>query len=58
MFTSYDKAIAAVLTGFVSVLALTGLNLPSFLTDPATVAVLSSVITGLVTYLVPNKKPV
>lgn len=57
MFTSFDKAIAAFLTALVSIIALTGLNLPDFFKDPATIAAIASVLSGIVTYFVPNKTP-
>ena len=55
MFTTIDKAIAALLTAVISILALLGLNLPAFVKDPATVAAITGVITAMVTWLVPNK---
>ena len=55
MFTSYDKAIAAFLTALLSILVMVGLPMPDFLKDPATIAAISGVLSGIVTYLVPNK---
>lgn len=55
MFTSYDKAIAALITPVISILVLAGL-VPEDLASEATIAALTAVVTGLVTYLVPNKE--
>lgn len=58
MFTSFDKALAAMIAAIVSMLVLWGLPVPAFMQDPTTQATIVTVITGIVTYLVPNKKPV
>lgn len=56
MFTSFDKAIAAFLTAVLSIAVLVGLPVPEFLKDPTMVATISGLLSGIVTYLVPNKK--
>lgn len=58
MFTSYDKAIAAFLTAILSMLVLWGLPVPDFLKDPTMVTTISGLLSGIVVYIVPNKKPV
>ena len=56
MFTTIDKAIAAVLGGIASFLMLQyGLEL-SFLT-PEMITMISSLVAGFLTYLVPNAPP-
>lgn len=57
MFTSYDKAIAAFLMAVVSIAVMAGLPVPEFLKDPTTMASVAGVLTGIITFLVPNKKP-
>ena len=55
MFTTFDKAIAGLLGGLLSVLALLGLPLPEFLQNPEMVATVSGFISALLVYLVPNR---
>lgn len=55
MFTTMDKALAAVVMGILSILNLAfGWNLGL---DPATVSGIIAALTPLVVYLIPNKKP-
>jgi zinc transporter ZupT len=56
MFTTIDKAIAAVLGGLVSFLALKFGIQADWLT-PDLINTLSVAIAGALVYLVPNKKP-
>ena len=55
MITSLDKAIAALIGALLPVLVAFGLDLPDFFKDPATVATISSVLAGILAWLVPNK---
>ncbi len=55
MFTSYDKAIAALIMPILSLLVLSGF-LPEGLATPEIVAGLTGIITGLAAYFVPNKE--
>jgi len=55
MFTTIDKAIAALITPVLSLLALYGL-LPEALTTPEIIGAFTALITSLVVYFVPNKK--
>lgn len=57
MFTTVDKAIAAVIGGLVSFLALQFGISADWLT-PELQVMISSAVSGLLTYLVPNKKPI
>lgn len=56
MFTTVDKAIAAVLGGLISFLALKfGVNVPWI--TPDLINTISIAVAGALTYLVPNKPP-
>jgi hypothetical protein len=55
MFTSWDKAIAAIVTPLLSILVLAGF-LPEDLATDGFIAGMTSALTGLVTWLVPNKE--
>lgn len=55
MFTSMDKAWAALVTGAVSVMVMLGMDVPEFLKGPEAVAAVSSVASMLAVYFVPNK---
>jgi hypothetical protein len=55
MFTTLDKALVAVVMGIVSLLNLTGIF--SFNLDPGTVQSIIAVITPILIYFIPNKKP-
>lgn len=56
MFTTIDKAIAAVLGGLISYAALKwGFN--ADWVTPEVLAVISSAVSGLLAYVVPNKAP-
>lgn len=54
MFTTVDKAIAAVLMGILSILVLAFPALQTFVT-PETAQVVAGILTPLVVYLVPNR---
>ena len=55
MFTSIDKAIAALIGAAVSIGVMLGLDVPPLFKDPAMVATVASVIAGALTWAVPNK---
>lgn len=55
MFTTFDKAIAAFLAAIISLLTLSHVALPGFLTDQTTQTAIAAFITGVITYLIPNK---
>lgn len=54
MITSFDKAIAAVLGGVLSIVAAFGINVEW--ATPEMIGIAGSVLTGILTYLIPNKK--
>ena len=54
MFTKFDKAFAAIITSFLSALALHFFN---WNISPEIQALIVTTITGFFTWLVPNKKP-
>ena len=54
MFTSFDKAIAALVTPIVSLLTLSGV-LPESVATPEVVAGITALVTALAVYLIPNK---
>ena len=53
MFTSYDKAIIAVIGGVIYLL--NGFGIFSFNVSPEIVTALAGILTPLLTYFVPNK---
>lgn len=53
MITGFDKAIVAVLGGLVTILAAFGLELTW--ATPELIGTIGSVLTGILTYLIPNK---
>lgn len=55
MITSFDKAIVSVLGGLLSIAAAFGLTVDW--ATPETIGIAGSIVTGLVTYLIPNRKP-
>lgn len=55
MITTIDKAIAALIVPVLSLLVLFHAPVPAALTDPTTITLITGVITGIVTYFVPNK---
>ena len=55
MFTSFDKAIAALVGALLTIAATFGL--PTDWATPEIIGVIGSVLTSLLTFVVPNKKP-
>lgn len=53
MITSFDKAIVAMLGGILSIAASFGLSVDW--ATPELIGTIGSVITGILTYLIPNK---
>lgn len=56
MFTTIDKAIAAILGGLVYMLSYLGI-IPADAVSPETVGAWAAVITPILVYLIPNKEP-
>lgn len=55
MFSSYDKAIAALVTPILSILILSGV-LPEDLATEEIIAGITGAVTGIVAWLIPNKE--
>jgi hypothetical protein len=55
--TPFNKALATLIAGLVTLLAAHNVPLPAFLQDPTVQGTISALIIAGVTYLVPNKKP-
>ena len=55
MITSFDKAIVALLGSALSIAAAFGLNVEW--ATPEMLGIAGSILTGVLTYLIPNRKP-